>query len=183
MYLKSVGGLTSILLILACLCAASAIEIANLEVNSGLAYEVTENLGVGDKEYTDRDYTLTSMPDYLVGLTWIRTANNDKQNPDLEVSFEIDREAYVYILWVARDPAAQDWLQDNYTLLEGDEVGSTDEPLAVYKSNTPFAAGEVKTYAANTGAGLYVIVLEETATSSVKASGKLATTWSSIKRN
>jgi hypothetical protein len=57
MYLKSVGGLTSILLMLVCLCAASAIEIANLEVNSGLAYEVTENLGVGDKEYTDRDYT------------------------------------------------------------------------------------------------------------------------------
>jgi hypothetical protein len=190
MYLKSFGGLICIPLMLACLCTASAddfrseIEITNLEANSGLAYEVAENLEEGAKEYTDRDYTLTNMPDYLVGLTWIRTANNDKQNPDLEVSFKIDVEAYVYILWIARDPAEHDWLQDNYTLLEGDEVGSTDEALKVFKSNDPFAAGEVKTYAANTGAGLYIIVLEATGkTQAVEPSNKLPITWGRLKKS
>ena len=80
----------------------------------------------------------------------------------LEISFTIDAEAYVFILWIARDAAAHDWIQNNYTLKEGDEVGSTDEALKVLKSNEPFAPGEVKTYATNTGAGLYVIVLEAT---------------------
>ncbi len=190
MYLKSVGGLTGILLMLVCLCAASAgdfrseIEVTDLGANSGLPYEVAENLKEGDKEYTDRDYTLTSIPDYLVGLTWIRTANNDKENPDLEVSFKIDVEAYVYILWIARDPAEHDWLQDNYTLLKGDEVGSTDEALKVFKSNDPFAAGEVKTYAANTGAGLYLIVLEATGKmQAVVPSNGLPITWGRLKKN
>jgi hypothetical protein len=190
MCLKSFGGLICIPLMLACLCAASAddfrseIEVTDLEANSGLAYEVAENLEEGAKEYTDRDYTLTSMPDYLVGLTWIRTANDDKQNPDLEVSFKINVEAYVYILWIARDPAEHDWLQDNYTLLKGDEVGSTDEALKVFKSNDPFAAGEVKTYAANTGAGLYIIVLEATGKmQAVEPSNKLTITWGRLKKS
>jgi len=159
----------------------SDIKVTDLKVSSGLSYEVAENLQVGDKEYTDRDYTFTSVPDFLLGLTWIRTANNDKKAATLEVSFKIDKEAYVYILWVARDPAQQDWLQKDYTKIEG-EVGSTDEPLAVYKSNKPFSAGEIKTYQSNTGAGHYVIVLEATPPlASVKAWGKLTTMWGKIK--
>ena len=175
--------LTTLLFTISASDVCAAVEVTDLESNSGLVYEAADNLQVDDKEYTDRDYTFTDMPDYLMGLTWIRTANDDKQNANLEISFKIDVEAYVYILWIARDPGAQDWLQNNYTKIEGDEVGSTDEPLAVYKSNDPFPAGEVKTYAANTGAGLYVIVLEEIAASPVRPLGKLATTWSMIKRN
>jgi len=161
----------------------SDIKVADLKASSGLTYEIAENFQVGDKEYTDRDYTFTSIPDYLLGLTWIRTANDDKKSVTLEVSFKIDKDAYVYILWVARDPAQQDWLQNNYTKIDG-EVGSTDEPLSVYKSNQPFSAGEVKTYQSNTGAGHYVIVLEATESlASVKASDKLTTTWGKIKAN
>jgi len=157
------------------------IKVTDLKANSGLTYEVDESLQIGDKEYTDRKYTFTDIPDYLLGLTWIRTANNDKKNPNLEVSFKIDREAYVYILWIARDPANQDWLQKNYAKT-GDTVNSTDEPLAVYKSKKPFPPGEIKTYAANTGAGMYVIVLEPTGKETpVKSQGKMIATWGRIK--
>ncbi len=159
----------------------SEIKVTDLKANSGLTYEVDESLQIGDKEYTDRKYTFTDIPDYLLGLTWIRTANNDKRNPNLEVSFKIDREAYVYILWIARDPANQDWLQKNYAKT-GDTVNSTDEPLAVYKSKKPFPPGEIKTYAANTGAGMYVIVLEPTGRKTpVKSQGKMIATWGGIK--
>lgn len=188
MYLKTVGTLISIFLTAVFICSVSAkdfrseIEVTDLEANSGLTYEVAENLQVGDKEYTDRDYTFTEIPDYLLGLTWIRTANNDKQNPNLEISFKIDREAYLYILWIARDAAEHDWFQDNYTKTD-DEVGSTDEPLAVYKSNNPFAAGEVKTYEANTGAGLYVIVLESTGKKAVESINRLSATWGKLKKS
>jgi len=185
--LRTIGILIGISLAVACYSTYAAgtsrseIKVTDLKANSGLAYEVDESLEVGDKEYTDRDYTFTDIPDYLLGLTWIRTANNDKKNPNLEVSFKIDREAYVYILWIARDPANQDWLQKNY-VKTGDIVNSTDEPLAVYKSKKPFPPGEVKTYAANTGAGMYVIVLEPTGKkAAVKPQGKIAVTWAKIK--
>jgi len=156
------------------------IKVADLKANSGLKYEVAENLQVGDKEYTDREYTFTSIPDYLLGLTWIRTANNDKQNATLEVSFKVDKDVYIYILWIARDPAQQEWFQRDYAKIEG-EVGSTDEPLAVYKSKNTFPAGEIKTYQANTGAGLYVIVLEAMPKLAVEHLNKLAVTWGKLK--
>ncbi len=191
MYLKTIGGLFSIFLTVSLIYTASAsdvrteIEITDLVIaNSALSYEVAEDLQVGDKQYTDRDYTWIVLPDYLVGLKWIRTANDDKKNPDVEISFRIDVEAYVYILWIARDPAEQDWLQDNYTLLEGDEVGSTDEALKVFRSNEPFAAGEAKTYDANTIIGMYLIVLEATGgVQAVEPSNKLSVTWGKLKKS
>lgn len=186
MFLKISGILVCIFLISISTVSAkdvrTDIKVTDLKANSGLKYEVAENLQVGDKEYTDREYTLTGIPDYLLGLTWIRTANNDKQNAALEVSFKMDKDAYFYILWIARDPAQQEWFQKDYTKIEG-EVGSTDEPLAVYKSKNTFSAGEVKTYQANTGAGMYLIVLEAIPKLAVEPLNKLAVTWGKLKNN
>jgi hypothetical protein len=188
MFLKILGTLICVFLMIVSISAILAVDVrtdikvTELKANSGLAYEVAKDLQVNDKEYTDREYLFTSMPDYLLGLTWIRTANNDKQNAALEISFKIDKDAYIYILWIARDPAQQEWFQKDYEKIDG-EVGSTDESLSVYKSKNTFSAGEIKTYQANTGAGMYVIALEAVPKLAVEHLNKVAVTWGKLKRS
>ncbi len=53
----------------------------NLKVydeDNAIYWSVQENVQVGDLQYADRDYTFISIPDELLGSTWIKTANGSK---------------------------------------------------------------------------------------------------------
>ncbi len=159
---------------------AREVKITDVKVSDGSKIEVVENLEVNALLFTDRNYTITEIPDKYLGLPWIRTSNNSKKAPNVEISFKIDREAYIYLVWDPGTPQ-RDWLKKDYTLTT-DIINTTDALKKVYKSKPPFPLDEVKTYEAVGDAGFYVIIVEGTGKGkAVKPSGKLAQTWGAIK--
>ena len=68
------------------------------DVNNKNKWSVQENLQVGDVQYGDRSYVITSLPSYFAGCDWIRNANASKlytQSP--LVTFTVVADAVVYI--------------------------------------------------------------------------------------
>ncbi|MFQ5559496.1 MAG: DUF5060 domain-containing protein [Nitrospinota bacterium] len=82
----------------------------NVTLVSPLTY-VTGVLQAGDEYYTDRTYTITSLPAEYSGLTWIKTANNDKsQTSETFLSFTLSEAAFVYVLFDSRATSLPNWL-------------------------------------------------------------------------
>lgn len=114
-------------------------------------------LEVGAKHYTDRSYVVTTLPQYLDGATFIKTANNDKllasSSPVLFAYFDTSKIAYV-----AYDPRGMvlpQWLQ-SWTKTD-DVIGSTDIGTAtfdVYKKDITYSYFYTGNYSLITGANL-----------------------------
>ena len=86
--------------------------IENIWVASGKNY-ASLNLNSGDSLYLDRSYLLGSLPPKYEGLTWIRTAMDDKfstQNPFLTYSVTSVATVYVGISTLVPTPA---WVTAN----------------------------------------------------------------------
>lgn len=98
--------------------------ITQVSAKSGKKYIVSK-LATGVKEFTDRDYTITSLPPYLKDASFIQTAMDDKYNTksDFLTSF-IKKEAIVYIGYDPRATVIPDWL--NMWTKTGDIIGTTD---------------------------------------------------------
>jgi glucose/arabinose dehydrogenase len=77
------------------------VQLSNLSVAdtaNAASWSIQQNIQVGDSQYGDRGYTLTSVPASLAGSTWIRTANGSKTftgNPT--VTFDINQPATIYV--------------------------------------------------------------------------------------
>ncbi|MEX1365255.1 MAG: hypothetical protein AB1Z98_19160 [Nannocystaceae bacterium] len=77
------------------------VDITSLSVRdtaNASHWSVRRNLQVGDMQYGDRSYELATIPNELLGATWIRTANSSKDyksNPT--VTFSIGRPASIYV--------------------------------------------------------------------------------------
>ena len=75
-------------------------------------YEVA-TLNEGSTYYTDRDYSITSIPDHYRNFSMIKTANADKKTINLDFHFNLCRPAEVYIAFDHRLPIPS-WIYDNY---------------------------------------------------------------------
>jgi len=111
--------------------------VTNLTVSSGEIYEVvSEGLQEGALVYTDRTYTFTDVPDYLVGATYIKTANDDKASNGKDfLSFGVTQNVTIY---VAHDDAIGDippWLLDFTDT--GDQLVTPDTTLSIYTKDFP----------------------------------------------
>jgi hypothetical protein len=109
--------------------AATALTVSNLVVQTGNAYSVSAaGIDVGARLYIDHAYTARApLPDALKGLTYIRTANADRDvRPanDTLFSFTVSQAAIVY---VAHDDRLSRpvWLRTGFTDT-GLDIGSTD---------------------------------------------------------
>ncbi|MBD3343939.1 MAG: DUF1593 domain-containing protein [Chitinivibrionales bacterium] len=67
-------------------------------------------LGPGVEYYTDRSYTISSVPADLEGYAFIKTANNDAGNTSGQLCFDIDGPATLYIAYDNRATALPEWL-------------------------------------------------------------------------
>jgi PKD repeat protein len=143
-------------------------QIANITVSTNNNYQ-TAFLAVGSKYYIDRTYTLTSIPDYLQGVYWIKTANSDKAETTSNfLSFTVNQPATVYIGYDKRINTLPNWLQSfekiNDVLI--DDQGVT---FQLYKKT--FSRGTI-TLGANQGmsdSNMYTIALVSSDASSVKS--------------
>ncbi len=98
--------------------------IRQVVVANGKTYEI-DKLEVGVKQYTDRPYTITSVPSYLKGASFVRPANDDKisTNPDL-LKVYIKERAIAYVAFDPRATTLPNWLS-SWTKT-GDVIGTTD---------------------------------------------------------
>ena len=127
-------------------------------------------LSVGDEYYSDRTYTITSIPTDFTGLTWIKTANDDKNSTaDALVSFTLTKPAYVYIGFDDRIDPQPNWLTNNFTKT-ATTIGLSDSkvptvPLWVgeYDAGNVSLGGNLATGAMEPGPSVtqYIILIRE----------------------
>ena len=108
--------------------------------------------------------------------------------PGLEISFEVDRDATVYLVWATGEPI-QKWLTKDYVktedvILMGDDMKAWPQlqKRQVWMSEKPFKPGKVTTYEVTTDAAIYIIVVEGFKSGmAVSHDGKLAVAWGMLK--
>ncbi|MFC1717364.1 hypothetical protein ACFL6S_27135 [Candidatus Poribacteria bacterium] len=163
-----------------------SLEVTDVQSSDGKQHELVEDgMKEGDLLCTDRAYTITGVPDKFKDIVWIRTANDSKTTPDLEISFDVDVPVYVYIVWVDKFGdaiAGVDWMKDYEDT--GDDImiltNPPDQPMSVYRSEQTTGPGTVTTYNIGAASHMYFIMIEGTS-APVELEGKLATTWAAIK--
>lgn len=84
--------------------------IAKVVATNNKPYTIAK-LKTGAKPYSDRDYTVTSLPAYLQNASFIQTANNDKYNRQSEfLAVFIKKAAIAYVAYDSRAAKLPDWL-------------------------------------------------------------------------
>ena len=111
------------------------------------AWSIQGAIQDGVQLYTDRAYTITSLPSLLAGASWIRTANSSKfaLNSPL-ATFTLSRQADVYVALDTRlgNPPRRSWMDTTWSntgmdLL--DEEQGVQRSFILYKKTFP--AGQV----------------------------------------
>lgn len=105
--------------------------ITQVSAKSKKLYKVTK-LDTGLQVYTDRDYTITSVPSYLTGASFVQTAMNDKKNAaDTFLTYFVKKDAIIYLGYDPRGKTIPAWLS-KWTKT-GDHIGTTDPGSAYFE--------------------------------------------------
>ncbi len=100
-------------------------------------------LEVGDKYYTDQEYTLTAIPNELSDGRWLVTTNGGKFNTSTNyISFSVDRPVTIYIAYDSGATTLPDWMAGFAET--GLSVSTTDPlspTLSLYSQN--FSSGAI----------------------------------------
>ncbi len=84
--------------------------IAQVVTTSHKPYHIAK-LQVGTTPYSDRNYTVTSLPAYLEGASFVQTPMDDRYNSEKEcLAAFIKKEAVVYVAYDSRASALPAWL-------------------------------------------------------------------------
>lgn len=140
---------------------AQTVTVTNVIAVSGKTYTVG-TLNVGQLVYTDRSYTFASVPASLQGVSYIRTANEDKDSAGSNtafLSFDIAQAATVYVGHDDRITTKPAWLS---TFADtGMDMTSTDGMTQWSLYRKDFTAGIVTLGGNNTSSGnsMYVVVI------------------------
>lgn len=100
-------------------------------------------LQAGRMYYIDRTLTLLDVPAALQGLTFIKTANNDKGNTGLaSLSFTIDQPANIYVAYDSRVANLPHWLTEHFVSTNY-SIGVSDKGQYMHLWSHTAAAGTV----------------------------------------
>lgn len=173
------------------------VKITGLKAGSKLPYEVGPSLEKGTKYYIDRDYTVIAMPEELVGIQFIMTANNDKKSEGKDfLTFKVNKPS---IIWVCRDSRGDEekggkvpeWLEKDYEKQLDDKdpvaIEVTDGGMGTFnlfkrevKAGNVSIGGNSDKPASGHGSN-YLVLVEENQAANVDSQTKLSTTWAGIK--
>ena len=97
-------------------------------------------LALGEPLYIDRSYAFTNIPAELVGLDYLRTANNDKSSTsDSTISFDVNRQVMVFIAFDVRISPVPVWL--SVWIDTGMNANSSIDLFNIYSKD--FSAGNI----------------------------------------
>lgn len=95
---------------------------------------------IGTKMYTDRSYTITNLPSYLVDSVLIVTSNNHKYSTSEELlTINTTKKVSSYVAYDSRATKLPTWLRDWEVL--NDQIVTTDVSFKIYKKD--FVEGEI----------------------------------------
>ena len=104
--------------------------------------------------YTDRDYTITSIPDDYSGLSVIRVPNDERGDSTVSgyVKFALEKDSTVFVAYDSRASKIPDWM-DGFTATGNSIETSLDSQpsLVVYKKY--YASGDCVDLGGNFGSG------------------------------
>jgi len=117
-------------------------------------------------------------------MPYIMTSNDSKSEGDnLEITFEVDSPAYVYIFWIW-SIEARPWLEKSFEKVMEKAVDVTWSPgyeCDVWKSKEPFKKEVTLGYSGDS-LGMYIGVVLEASATAVHSECKLSTTWCHLKQ-
>lgn len=132
------------------------------------SYARGSSLSTGDKYYTDRSYSISSLPSYLSGAEFIKTANDDKNSTSTNfLSFTLSRSAEVYVIYDSRANSVPSWLT-SWTK-KSEQISTDDVPMNVYVktlSDGSYTLGGNLSGGASGARSNYFVVAKGTASSS-----------------
>lgn len=101
-------------------------------MHADLSLSVSLTLTVPLLDYTDRQYTINNLPNFLKGLWAVKTPNDDKASPDTDLEwlcFDIGTRATVYVLYDRRAHDKPTWLKDDF---EDQHIATIDGHAGLY---------------------------------------------------
>ena len=130
--------------------------VSNLMVSSAESYETVPcGLEEGELAYIDRNYIFTYVPGYLLGATYIKTANDDKGSTGTDfLSFDVNQDVTVYVAHDSRITDKPAWLS-SFTDT-GDNLSTNDASLSIYAKDFP--AGTI-TLGGNEASSMYSVIV------------------------
>jgi outer membrane protein assembly factor BamB len=150
--------------------AATGLQLNNLQVSdttNATNWTLQTNLQVGNVQYGDRGYTLTSIPSSLSGAAWIRTANSSKSYTGTPLAtFSINQPANVYVALDSREAVPSwmgaGWANTGFMLTDNQAAGTNT--FVLYTA--PFAPGTVSLgpNGGGTGVNMYTVVVAPSGT-------------------
>ena len=135
---------------------SSELIISNVNLDN---YRIIQNgLGNGELVYVDRDYTFTDVPEYIQGVAYIKTANDDKSGEgDSFLSFDVNQDVTVYVGYDIRISGTPSWLLDFTDT--GDEIVTSDTTFKLFAKD--FSAGTITLGGNDSGGGgsMYTVIV------------------------
>lgn len=144
----------------------SGTNISNLVVNdtaNAVDWSVQQNIQIGNQQFGDRAYTLTSVPAQIAGSEWIRTAADSKAYTTSPIaSFTVSSNATVYIAHTDKITTKPAWLSEwSNTGMKLVNSESTPNNFTLYSKE--FAAGSSVALPSNgsTVEVMYTVIVKE----------------------
>lgn len=101
--------------------------ITHVVAKSGKPYKI-DKLNTGVQQLIDRNYTITHVPEYLKGASFIQTANDDKLITANDfLSFFVTKDVIVYVAYDPRAVVIPAWL--GQWTKTGDTIGTSDSDV------------------------------------------------------
>jgi hypothetical protein len=102
------------------------------------------HLQVGDEYYIDRSYTIVGIPAGKENLTWIKTANDDKNDQSAEfLTFTVNQDVTAYVAYDHRGTSLPNWIALHYTDTGEDVLVSDSDASPLHLWSRQFPAGTV----------------------------------------
>jgi len=136
--------------------------ISNLSVKdtaNAASWSIQANLQVGNTQFGDRAYTLTTVPALVQGAAWIRTANASKSytgNPT--VTFDVGQAATVYVA-VDDRLGKLSWMDATWTDSGQNLVNNETTPVTLSLWQKSYLAGSVSLGPTNSTFDFYTVVV------------------------
>jgi len=111
--------------------------VSNFKVSNGKSYEfITNGMNSGATQYIDRTFVFTSIPSTVQGLTYLKTANDDKLSTGNNfLSFDTSQPLTIYVAHDDRYTTKPSWLS-SYTITN-DNIVSGAGTFSIYKKDFP----------------------------------------------
>ncbi|MBN1349487.1 T9SS type A sorting domain-containing protein [candidate division KSB1 bacterium] len=141
------------------------LESESILKNINMVLYEADSVGLGDRYYIDRSYTIIDLPESKNNLLWIKTANSDRDRSDEEfLTFTSEENVKVYVGYDSRASHVPEWLRNtfkktNVTIQVSDQAGKLNLWEKVFPAGKIQLGGNLAK-GARGAQSMYVVLVE-----------------------